>query len=141
MLLLPLQFSPGGDAQVKGGTGSVDAHQDSLAAAVRAAMAQMTTPELEARKARRLTLQRQGYASILSQTLRHDGLWALLTYTRTSLQLEYSLPRNTLVVYVPVRQPTIRRDSSAFQPLSARSGPMAVPLPEDRSFPEDPWRK
>ncbi len=114
------------------------AGQDSLAAAVRTAIAHMTSPELEERKARRRALQQHGYASVLSQTLRSDGLWALVMYARVSLQLEYSLPRNTLYVYVPIRQPA-PRDSTGGHFATFGGGPIAVPLREDRSFPEDPW--
>jgi len=139
-LFLPLTLLTG-DLTPRPTGGDDGARQDSLASAVRKAMAGMTTPALEERKARRRTLQQQGYASLLSNTLQQDGLWALITYTRVSLQLEYSLPRNTLFVYVPVRQPA-ERDTSAMMRTSApRSGPVAVPLVEDRTFPEDPWRK
>ncbi len=138
--LLPLVLTGPDDVRPPGDGVESAAHQDSLVAAVRAAMAGMTTPELEQRKARRRLLQQNGYTSILSHTVRYDGLWALIEYSRVSLQLEYSLPRNTLFVYVPVRQPPeSRREGSHFQTF--RSGPMAVPLIEDRSFPEDPWKR
>jgi hypothetical protein len=139
-LLLQLVFKMGGDTVRPTPPSNENASQDSLAHAVRSAMARMTTPELEQRKAHRRLLQQEGYASVLAQTLRSDGLQGLITYTRVSLQLEYSLPRNALYVYVPVRQPP-ERDSTGTRFYSYRSGPMAVPLYEDRSFPEDPWRK
>ncbi len=138
-LLLPLSLLFGDDTARVARVREESAAQDSLAAAVRAAIAEMTTPEMEARKARRRHLQQQGYASILSQTLRSDGLLALLMYARVSLQLEYSLPRNTLYVYVPIRQST-PRDSTGGHFATFGGGPMAVPLKEDRSFPEDPWK-
>lgn len=138
--LLPLSLSVGSDTPRTSDRRGSTAREDSLAAAVRAAIAGMTTPELEDRKARRRLLQQHGYASILSQTLRSDGLWSLIMYTRVSLQLEYSLPRNTLFVYVPIRQPA-SRDSTGGHFTTFRSGPMAVPLHEDRSFPEDPWKR
>ncbi len=138
-LLLPLVLTTPADVPRAPGSSVSETHQDSLAAAVRDAIAKMTTPELEKRKARRRLLQQKAYASILSQTLRSDGLWALITYTRVSLQLEYSLPRNTLYVYVPVRQPS-RHDSSGSHFYTFGSGHWAVPLTEDRTFPEDPWK-
>ncbi len=138
-LLFPLVFLSADDTVHVARAPEESAGQDSLAAAVRTAMAGMTTPELEARRARRRHMQQHGYASVLSQTLRSDGLWALVMYARTSLKLEYSLPRNTLYVYVPVRQPAAR-DSTGEHFAVFRSGPMAVPLREDRSFPEDPWK-
>lgn len=138
-LLLPLALTMRDGAPHGGLTGTEDAHQDSLAAAVRNAIAGMTTPELEARRARRRTLQQEGYASLLSHALRSDGLWALVTYSRVSLQMEYSLPRTTLYVYVPIRRPP-GRDSTGQRFYTFGSGPMAIPLHEDRSFPEDPWK-
>ncbi len=137
--LFPHTHTVAGDIPRRTDSRGLDRQQDSLAAAVRSAIAGMTTPELEARKARRRLLQQHGYVSILSQTLRADGLLALIMYTRVSLQLEYSLPRNTLYVYVPVRQPAVR-DSTGRRFHTFRSGPIAVPLNEDRSFPEDPWK-
>ncbi len=91
-LLLPLSLTFAEDSLRPSNNPARDSRQDSLAAAVRAAIAGMTTPELEERKARRRMLQQHGYASVLSQTLRSDGLWSLIMYTRLSLQLEYSLP-------------------------------------------------
>ncbi len=139
-LLLPLTFLSAGDTAHVAGAREEEARQESLAAAVRSAVASMTTPELEKRMARRREMQQHGYASVLSQTLRSDGLWALLMYGRVSLRLEYSLPRNTLYVYVPVRQPAVR-DSTAGHFATFGGGPLAVPLKEDRSFPEDPWKR
>lgn len=115
--------------------------QDSLRNEVSAAIARLTSPELEARKARRRALQQKGYADILFHVLRRDGLWGLFSYFRLSSQLEYSLPQNTLYIYLPVKTSPTRRDSSVWGFTGAPSGPMAVPLNEDRSFPEDPWRR
>jgi hypothetical protein len=126
-------------------TGSVErvlseSAQDSLAREVRKAMAGMTTAQLEERKANRRLLQQRGYAEILSRTLAADGLGALIAYCRSALRLEFSLPRNTLVVYISVNSPP-RRDSLAGPLFQYGSGPLAVPLLEDRSFPADPWGK
>lgn len=138
-LLLPLSLTVADDTSRPPDSLADGTRLDSLAAAVRDAVAGMTTPELEQRKARRRQLQQHGYASVLSQTLRSDGLWGLIMYTRLSLQLEYSLPRNTLYVYVPVNRPAAR-DSTGGHFATFGGGPMAVPLHEDRSFPEDPWK-
>jgi hypothetical protein len=140
VLLFPFVFRMEGDTSRSKERWSEAARQDSLEQAVRTAMARMTTPELEQRRARRRLLQQEGYVSVLAEALRSDGLQALITYTRVSLQLEYSLPRNTLFVYVPVRQPP-GRDTTGTHFYSYHSGPFAVPLYEDRSFPEDPWKK
>ena len=115
--------------------------QDSLRNQVSAAIARLTSPELEARKARRRALQQRGYADILFHVLRRDGLWGLLSYVRLSSQLEYALPQNTLNTYLPLTYSPARRDSSKWGFTGPPSGLMAVPLYEDRSFPEDPWRR
>jgi hypothetical protein len=128
------------EKRVPADTNPSEAVQDSLAQEWRKAMAGLTTPELERRKANRLRWQRQGYADILSRTLASDGLGAMLAYCRSALRLEFSLPRNTLVVYLPVNVPGPRErlPGPLFQ---YSSGPVAVPLREDRAFPENPWEK
>ena len=55
-----------------------------------------------------------------------------------ALQLEFFLPRNTLMVYIPVSAPE-RADSTAY--VQRRSAPVGVPLVEDRSYPENPWKR
>jgi hypothetical protein len=111
---------------------------DSLAREVRRAMASLSTPELERRKELRREFQQRGYAEILSARLAGDGTGALLAYLRMALQLEFFLPRNTLYVYLPVAPPG-RTDSAAY--VQRRSAPIAVPLRENRSYPEDPWAR
>jgi hypothetical protein len=132
--------APAGKGSIVAVRDSSVAFQDSLAQEWRKAMASLTTPELEQRKANRLLSQRQGYAEILNRTLASDGLGAMLAYCRSALRLEFSLPRNTLVVYIPVTQP-VRRDTLPGPLYQFRSGPIGIPLREDRSFPEDPWGK
>jgi hypothetical protein len=120
---------------------ATQALQESLKQEVSHAIARLTSPELEARKARRRALQQKGYADILFHLLQRDGLWGLFSYVRLSSQLEYSLPQNTLNTYLPLIYSPVRRDSSVWGFTGAPSGPMAVPLYEDRSFPEDPWQR
>jgi len=113
---------------------------DSDAAAFRAAMRRMSSPEFERRKVRRLELQRRGYAAILHELLRRRGLGAFLAMVRTKAQLDIHLPQNTLVVTVPVLGPPPGDPRlQIFAPPS--SPPMGIPLIEDRRFPENPWRK
>lgn len=112
---------------------------DSTAEAFRHAVRRMSSPELEARKVHRLALQRRGYAAILHEVLRRDPIAALFTTVRTKAQLDIHLPQNTLYVFVPVNAPERTSKFQVFSPPA--SGPMMIPLFEDRSFPEDPWRK
>lgn len=114
--------------------------EDSSAAEFRTAVASLSTPELKRRNAMRRMLQRQTYTEILEQSLRDDGLGALLAYLKGMLQLEFSLPRNTLYYYVPMADPAYR-DTLPGTFFRASSGPFVIPLPEDRSFPEDPWKE
>jgi hypothetical protein len=111
---------------------------DSLRTAYQQALRTLSSPELEARKNRRRLLQQQGYTEVLHELLAGDGLSALLSWLRTSLLLEYSLPQRPLYLYV--RPPTSRRDTSlAARMLPTSSGPIPIPLHEDRAFPVDPW--
>ncbi len=139
LLLLALPLSgPAGDTEKTGINGVPSA--DSLQERFRSTVSALTSPELEARRARRRSLQREGYAEVLHQLLAGDAAGALFSWIRTSLQLEYSIPRRPLAVYIPL--PATQRDTS----LPARmmpAGPsyIMIPLHEDRSFPADPWAK
>jgi len=77
------------------------------------------TPELRARKAQRRKFQRAGYANVLHDVLALDAAGALLSFIRCRLQVEYSLPHNTIY----------------FQDTNRT----LWPLPEDWTFPADPW--
>ena len=115
------------------------APDDSAAEAFRHAVRHMSSPELEERKANRLTLQRRGYAAVLHDVVRRDPIGALFATIRTKAQLDIHLPQNTLYAIVPVNAPGNTSKFQVFSPPA--SGPMMIPLFEDRSFPEDPWRK
>lgn len=78
-------------------------------------------PERDYRKFIRRDLQRRGYANVLSSLLDGDGLSALLSFVRTKLQLEYSLDHYPIFYRTP-------------------KGELLV-IPEDWSFPADPWKK
>lgn len=80
---------------------------------------EFATPEFNARKKIRREFQRTGYTNILHDVLVLDAVSALLSFIRTRLQIEYSLPNNTIY---------IRTDTGAL-----------MPLPEDWKFPADPW--
>lgn len=82
---------------------------------------EVATPEFRRRKAERRGFQRAGYAHVLHDALSLDAAGALVAFFRMRLQLEYSLPQNTIY---------LRDDAGVLWPL-----------PEDRAFPEDPWGK
>ncbi len=112
---------------------------DSGVSAFRRAIAGLTTPEFEQRKRNRRMLQQRGYVLMLQDVIRHDGLGALFSYLRMRAQLDFHLPQNTLMVFVPVVQPP---PSGPHMPpvTGAPSSPMGFPLVEDRTFPPDPWK-
>jgi hypothetical protein len=114
---------------------------DSAATAFRAAVARLTSPEFEQRKARRLELQRRGYASILRRSCARDVWGAILALLKMEAQLDYHLPSNTLMTTIwmdPVPQ-VQHGPGSLVQPSGPRY--QQFPLIEDRRFPKDPWRK
>lgn len=138
-LLLALLLGAPGRTQ-EGGADPRASLTDSAAAAFRAAAARLTSPEFEARKARRLELQRAGYAAMLHRTLAADGIGAVLALFRTKAQLDYSLPSNTLFARIPVESaPPSPAMPGLYAP--ATSPDLRIPLLEDRRFPRNPWSK
>jgi hypothetical protein len=114
---------------------------DSAAGAFRTAVAGLTSPEFEQRKARRLELQRRGYASILHRSCARDVWGAILALLKTKAQLDYHLPSNTLMATVWMQPPPeVRRGPGSLAPPAAPRY-QQYPLIEDRWFPKDPWRK
>jgi hypothetical protein len=112
---------------------------DPSVSAFHRAMSRLTTPEFEQRKRNRRTLQQHGYALMLQDVIQHDGLSALFSYLRMRAQLDFHLPQNTLMVFVPVVQPP--PPGLHLPPVTgAPSSPMGFPLVEDRTFPHDPWK-
>jgi hypothetical protein len=113
---------------------------DSAAAAFRAAIGQLTSPEFEQRKARRLELQRRGYADILHRSVARDVWGALLALLKLKAQLDFHLPSNTLMINVCAQRLPSRRDPAGVF-MSPYERYEQYPLIEDRRFPKDPWRK
>jgi hypothetical protein len=112
---------------------------DSGVSAIRRAMAGLTSPEFEQRKRNRRLLQQRGYVLMLQEVIRHDGLSALFSYLRMRAQLDFHLPQNTLMVFVPILYTP--PPGPHMPPVTgAPSPPMGFPLVEDRSFPTDPWK-
>jgi hypothetical protein len=113
---------------------------DSLRAVIRGELSRLSSDELEARKAKRRWFQQRGYANVLSEVIRRDGLGALIAYLRMVARLELALPQDRLYLYVPVQQ--LERQTPGLPGFTGGpSGPMAVPLHEPREFPVDPWQK
>lgn len=111
---------------------------DSLALAYQREIGALSSPALEERMSRRRSLQKQGYAEVLHELLARDATSALLSWLRLTAQLEYSIPRHPLALYV--RSLESRRDTSLAGRLLASAAPMVmIPLQEDRSFPRNPW--
>lgn len=111
---------------------------DSLQSAYLRELSTLSSPQLEQRKSRRRAIQQQGYAEVLYEVLAGDGLAALMSWLRMTLQLEYSIARYPLFVYI--RGPETRRDTTlSGLLLPASPGLMRLPLIEDRSFPINPW--
>jgi len=115
-------------------------YADSNVAAFHRAIAGLTTPEFEQRKRTRRLLQQHAYVLMLQDMVRRDGLSALISYLKMRAQLDFHLPQNTLMLFVPVVQPP--QPGRHLPPVTgAPSSPMGFPLVEDRSFPPDPWKR
>jgi len=84
-------------------------------------LAKFITPEYVERFDRVRLIQRTGYASVMSEFVRHDAFGAIVDYIRMRLHSEYSL--NTSEVTYP----------SQTQVLFV--------LPIEYSYPADPWKR
>ncbi len=100
---------------------------DSLSAVLNLKYSQVTSPALEQRKSDRKNMQRKGYSNILCDVLMNDGFSALISYIKTKMQIEYSISHRPLSLIVPIE----RGDGKTW----------SIPLPDDWSFPIDPWKK
>ncbi|MEW6510246.1 MAG: hypothetical protein AB1428_04740 [Bacteroidota bacterium] len=115
-----------------------DLRSDSLAAQYLRAVRSQKPPELLKRTADRRRVQRIGYILTLDGVMRQHALDALLPYLRMRLHLEFWLPQDQLVAYIPIIQPE-RRDLGFPEFFTYGSKSAAIPLYEDRTFPADPW--
>jgi hypothetical protein len=106
-----------------------------------------TTPQLEERKRQLRMLQQNGYARILTEVIRNDGLMALMVYLKTRLQIEYSISHEPVYVDIAARPETpqdslfVRRRPSMMRFFSKPIAPAMFGLNIDYRFPEDPWRR
>ena len=115
-----------------------DRQLDSLNAAYKAALSKLTSPQFEERKRVLRGYQQRGYVDVLSHAVELDGLSALLAYARVKSQIAYSIPHHRLYLYIPVIQPP-NREPHLPGFTGAPSPPIGIPLPDDWSFPADPW--
>jgi hypothetical protein len=124
-LLLCLTLSRGQDTSRPDLQGT-----DSLSRGFARALREITSPELEERKALRRSLQQRGYATALQSSLEGDGLSALLAILRAHLQIALNIPHTPLTVHYLIKRPPGWPDLY-----------YEVVLTDDWSFPDDPWRK
>ena len=113
---------------------------DSLSARLRVQLDTLTSPAMEARKAERRTLQQRGYADVLAAVLDDDGVGAFLSLARMNAQIEYTMSHRTLFVFGAVAPSDSSRQLPPFL-FTYKSGPWQLPLSDDWSMPEDPWKR
>ena len=123
---------------------------DSLAQVYSYAFAHFSPPQLTARKQLLRLHQRMGYASALTSIFNDDGFLALLSYIRTRLQIEYSLPHGGVTVDISA-QPLPKEQSRYLNNLPGTKFTIRLPqvpngretivLNIDWSFPPDPWKR
>lgn len=123
-----------------------DSNPDSVAPFFQS-VSHATTPELEERKRWLRTLQQSGYARILTEVIRNDGLMALMAYLKTRLRIEYSISHEPVYVDIAARPETkqdslfVRRRPSVMRFFSKPIAPSMFGLNIDWRFPDDPWRR
>ncbi len=100
----------------------------------------LSSPALEQRKATRRVFQRTGYANVLANVVRHDGVGALFSLVRMNAQVSYSLSHRPIEVYFPIVTPpdSVQRAGRVFS-FHYSSSPFGVELYDDWTMPEDPW--
>ena len=116
------------------------AKSDSAVSAYKKASAGLSTPESKRRKQERREVQRHGYTSTLLQVVRQDGISALIAYARMRLQIEYSLDHAPIYYKASVEFPE-GPSSALLRSYTLDPGPVYFTIPEDWSFPRDPWKK
>jgi len=124
LILVTLSVTPQGSATAQPQPVGQD-NWDSLAAVFNKELSSFTSPILEERKRTRVMLQRRGYSDVLMNILSEDALSAVFSYVRTLLQIEYSISHRPVYLRIPI----------------SGGGTVNIPLPDDWSFPADPWRK
>jgi hypothetical protein len=146
--ILLVSFVSGAQDTIR--SNSVLGNIDSLAKAFSYGLAHFSPPKLIERRHLLRSHQQRGYASALLSVLDGDAFLGLLSYVRTRLQIEYSLPHDGIAVDIGA-QPLTREQSQALSSLThtkftiklpeVPNGPATIILDIDWSFPDDPWKK
>ncbi|MBX2992505.1 MAG: hypothetical protein KF749_15235 [Bacteroidetes bacterium] len=100
---------------------------DSLAQAFNIQISELTSPQLEERKRIRREMQQKGYAIVLTDVLAGDGVNAIISYLKTKLQIEFAISHQPLSLRITID----RGEGKVWD----------IPLPDDWTFPDDPWKK
>jgi hypothetical protein len=113
------------------------------------------SPALTARLELLRSSQRRGYATVLSEGIRRDGLFGLVALLKAKLQIEFSLSHTPILTDVTApevfeRYKAAQNDTTTggrrdFERRALLAGPpparMYMYLNIDWSFPADPWKR
>jgi hypothetical protein len=101
-------------------------HIDSLSSLLNIEVSKLTSPALEHRKHIRRNMQQIGYANVLEDVIRTDGLRALISYLKMQLHIAFAISHRPLFIHIPIDR--------------SRGKTWSVQLHDDWTFPDDPWR-
>jgi hypothetical protein len=123
---------------------------DSGKSAYHDALKNYTSPELRARLELLRSVQQRGYAEVLSETMRRDGILAFIALLKLRLQVEFSLPHTPILTDV-TSPDVLRYHEERMRRMTAEGrtpGPGELEpshtymyLTIDWSFPADPWER
>jgi hypothetical protein len=113
------------------------------------------TPELRDKLEVLRSCQRRGYATVLSEGIRRDGLFGLVALLKAKLQIEFSLSHTPILTdvtapevferYKAAQNDTSRRRSAGTEGRAFLAEPPPrrtyMYLNIDWSFPADPWKR
>lgn len=126
-------------------------YTDSLEQTFLRALSKLSHPKLEERKKLVRGYQQRGYASTLLNVLDINGTNAILSYLKTRLQIEFSLPHEPIMVNISAlpEAPPPTLNSSNFLPRnkfsvilpSKPNEQVRIGLDIDWTFPADPWSR
>jgi hypothetical protein len=124
---------------------------DSLELAYLHALSKLSHPKLEERKRVVRGYQQRGYASSLRHVLDGNGLSAILSYLKTRLQIELSLPHEPILVNVSALREVSPLPMDSLHLLPRKRVSVLLPsrpnqqihfgLDIDWTFPIDPWSR
>ena len=123
---------------------------DNLQQVYARALAHYANPKLQERKELLRSYQQTGYANVLMLVLDGDGFGALISYIRTRLQIDFSLPHDLITVDITSLPPSHpQTDHTPFAPRTefriilpqVPTQRTRIGLDIDWTFPEDPWKR